>query len=83
MASKSSLPSLFTATRFHIVAQGRGLPRTLGSQGQESFTLKALYRIRGPDDLCNAFSVISFVVQPSQGALLCSDPGLRYSTALR
>ena len=57
METKSFLSSLFTAPRFHIVAQGRGLPRTLGLRSQQSFTLKALYIADGQCNLCNAFSV--------------------------
>ena len=57
METKSFLSSLFTATRFHIEAQGRGLPRTLGARPVDLFTLKALYKAYGRCDLCNAFSV--------------------------
>ena len=83
MEPKPSLFVLSTATRLNIIAQGRGLPRTLGLQSKESITLKALYKMRSLDGLCNAFSVTVFVTQPSQGALLRSDPGLRCGTALR
>ena len=57
MASKVFLSSLYSATRFHIVAQGRRLRRTLGLRSPESFTLKALYKTDMPNNLCNAFSV--------------------------
>ena len=41
----------FTATRSYPKAQGRGLPRTLGWQCVEPFTLKALHKVM-PQTFC-------------------------------